>query len=462
MAKDPRFAVQIGDDPAGAPRPDGDRFSFVIAADFSGRAHRAAASAAPSAAPRTAVVDRDEIDATIAAFAPRLELAIEPGAAPIVITFASLDDFHPDRIAERVATFVQLRALRQEASTPAKRPEPRETNPDRGNAAALQLGSGSLLDQIVGGEPSPASGNMQPADALGDFVARSARGHTVPAISRDQETLIAQIDGVIEATMRVVLHHPAFQALEAAWRGVDFLVRRIDGADPRVALVDVTRDELVSFVETTKGAWSCIVAPVSFGTADVALLERLATAASRRGIPLIAGADATFAGAASFGEGDADDWSDAPIPGWDALRSQPAARFISLAMPRFVLRLPYGKQTDECDTFAFEEMTEPDHDSYLWGSGAFAVAAIVAEGVAAGEEITTQGQIDHLPLHVMRVGGEPTAKPAGETWLVQRAVVRLLDRGLTPLETSRDGDSIRLSRIQSIAMPPKPLPFAHS
>jgi len=81
----------------------------------------------------------------------------------------------------------------------------------------------------------------------------------------------------------------------------------------------------------------------------------------------------------------------------------------------------------------------------------------LGESAAEGDRPATQGVIDGLPLHTPTIDGEPTITPVGEALLTQRAVTRLLDRGLTPLETSRDGDSIRLPRVQSVANPPRQL-----
>lgn len=465
MGRDPGFEINIGERPDDDPIEESGAFTIAILGDFSGRAGRRVANDAPLSRRRARPVDRDDVDDAIAAFAPTLELSIESGQAPVVLTFASLDDFHPDRIAERTPLFQQLRAMKQQLSAKGTSPAPARpagSSESRSNAAALNLGSGSLLDRIVDGAASEESAaGVAPADELGGFVANALRGHTVPQVARDQQTLIDQVDGVIEATMRVVLHAPEVQALEALWRAVDFLVRRIDGSDPRIVLVDVTRDELIAAAEAGMPKWSLAVAPFSFGAADVATIARLAAAASRASVPVIAGANASFAGTSSFDGTDPDEWDETLPTGWNELRSSPAARFLSLALPRFVLRLPYGKATDACETMAFEEIAAPSHDAYLWASAALAAGTVIAESIAEGDDPATQGVIAGLPLHVMRVNGEPTAKPAGEAWLGQRAVTQLLDRGLTPLETSRDGDSIRLPRIQSIAAPPRPLSFDH-
>ena len=52
--------------------------------------------------------------------------------------------------------------------------------------------------------------------------------------------------------MRRVLHHPDFQSAEATWRGVEFLVRRIEtGAKMEIVLYDVSAEELAADLAAT-------------------------------------------------------------------------------------------------------------------------------------------------------------------------------------------------------------------
>jgi type VI secretion system protein ImpC len=47
--------------------------------------------------------------------------------------------------------------------------------------------------------------------------------------------------------MRTVLHHSEFQNLEALWRGMDMLLRRIEtGPSLQVLLVDVSAEEFAA------------------------------------------------------------------------------------------------------------------------------------------------------------------------------------------------------------------------
>jgi type VI secretion system protein ImpC len=472
MSRDPRAEVQLTTQFEAAPARAIDEGTFVIAVlgDFAGRrAREAARPAVPLSRRPSWRIDRDDVDAVMARIGPTLHLEIVPGESPVTLRFESLDDFHPDRLVQRVSALQQLLELREQTSPPRKQsspPAPREKDSRAADAAALTLGSGSLLDRIVdnqvGGDSAPMLSGAAAPDDLSDFVDRAVRGHVVPETPADAQALVQKIDGVIEATLRVVLHHPDFQALEALWRGVDFLVKRLDTDESlRILLIDVTKDELTMAADAPggDGPWSLLVSTDTFGPADIATLGRLAALARRLGAPLIAMADSRLGGTESLVQDpDPDDWTLPETDEWNALRRSEDAAFVSLMLPRFLLRLPYGKRTDPT-TMKFEEVDDgpPEHASYLWGASSILGALAIGESIAAGEPPATQATVDRLPLHVYTADGEATAKPCAEVLLSYDAVTRLLDRGLTPVASARDGDAIRIARLQSVASPARPL-----
>jgi type VI secretion system protein ImpC len=203
---------------------------------------------------------------------------------------------------------------------------------------------------------------------------------------------------------------------------------------------------------------------------SISIFGGLAAVAARLGAPLLAGANARFADCESFaGSPDPDDWTQ-PLAGevaelWRQLRRQPAARYASLIAPRFLLRLPYGKKTDACESFAFEEMPSPRHDEYLWGSPS------LLGGKLLGAGFTEQGwnlrpdaslEVDRLPLHVYDDDGDRAQKPCAEAWLTERSAKALAANGLTPLLSVRDRDAVLLPGLRSAADPAASLAGAWS
>src|SRR5262249_27358580 len=136
----------------------------------------------------------------------------------------------------------------------------------------------------------------------------------------------------------------------------------------------------------------------------------------------------------------------------------PEASYLGLALPRVLLRLPYGRDTDPVERFAFEEADAPFlHENYLWGNPALAVTALLASEFAEfGWHLRPERglELSGLPLHIRSEGGSARCQPCAETLLSERAAARILEAGLMPLVSIKDRDAIRLLRVQSIASPP--------
>ncbi|MGH7616644.1 MAG: type VI secretion system contractile sheath domain-containing protein, partial [Gemmatimonadaceae bacterium] len=204
--------------------------------------------------------------------------------------------------------------------------------------------------------------------------------------------------------------------------------------------------------------WSLLVGLYTFEPADVTTLSHVAALGRAVGAPWLAAAHPRFMGADSFGS-DPDEWTPASFSAWDDLRSSASASFLSLSLPRFLLRVPYGRHGEECEEMRFEEMgaAAPEHTAFLWGNPALLAALAIAEHVAEGGGPATHATIERLPLYVAPVDGEPTATPCAEALLSQRLVEEMLELGLTAIASPRDADEIRVPRIQSVAAPARPL-----
>jgi type VI secretion system protein ImpC len=468
---DDRARVEIGADtnPRSAPTEREERpFRVLVLGDFSART----AARPPLEARIIERVDRDGMDAVIARIAPTLRLSIDPDGDAERIEFTELDDFHPDQLLSRVPTLARLRALRATVES-----EPVSSTGSRAGAdAAHAVEGGSLLDRILEGEPPLASAGDAPLpssrDDLSDFIRRAVRPHVSREVDPNQRALVEQVDAVLAATLRVLLHHPEFQALESLWRGVDFFMRRCVADDFSIGLLDIGRAELFDadsrhalndrLMRSVDGEpWTLVIAAFSFGPGDVALLGSLAAMAGKTGVPWLAAAESTLGGAETFASnGDVDDWDTSPLPAWDALRREPGARYLGLALPRFLLRSPYGTD-NPVDAITFEELESgaPAHESFLWGHPAFPCALVASTPVERGRPAPSEGTIDGFPVHIMRGNGGAEGLPCAEVLISQRAVMHLLARGLTPLVSLRDGDVVRVPRLQSIAEPSTALPI---
>lgn len=490
------------------PRPD-EPFRIAVLGDFSGRCNRGAERSGEALATLSAIrVDRDEIGPVLARLAPRLRIPTTAPELPALdVAFESLDDFHPDALYERLPLFQELRELRRLARDPsfsADAPAAADTEPpdvhSRGAtspgpaspAGATPPPPGGLLDRIVdeggtggesgdesGGAPGATSGGPVVGDDLHGFIQRIAAPHAVEATPARQAEVLGRIDAVIAAQLRELLHHAHFRGLESIWRGLEMLALRVE-TDERlqIHLVDLTRDELEAELERdargeptgfrrllrdparTPGEvpWTVLIGCYAFRPGQARLLARMGAAAREAGAPFIARAAPELAGVPGFeGRPDPSDWTPLADREWNALRHSGEARWIGLALPRFLLRLPYGAEGVATDVVELEEAdSPPHHDDYLWGNPAIACAILLARSFTeAGWEMRPEQnlQLDRLPLHIAEGPTGALAQPCAESLMTDDAAARLLDLGFMPLASFRDQDRVRLVRFQSIAEP---------
>lgn len=482
------ITLTVGEPTEYRPEPD-TPLRILLLGDFRGRGGRAGETAL---ADRRAVpVDRDNFDEVLGWHGVTLELPLGGQETSLTIPLRELDDFHPDRLYRSLEVFRAMRELRAELGDPetferaaarlgvgaARDPAPPRERPP---APAPSAG---LLDEILGDGASTPAPPAAPGGEVESFIRDIVAPYLTPGIDRARQAeLLATVDEAVSARMRAILHHPRFQAVEAAWRAAFFLVRRLEtGADLQLYLADVTKEELAADLAASDdlrdtglwrllfergGAksgqpWGLLVGLYAFGPGprDVGLLARLAELARRANAPWLAEASPALLGSPSLAEAPAPrDWKPleaADEENWRDLRRLPEAAYLGLALPRMLLRLPYGKEASSVEEFGFEELPPGSpHESYLWGNPAVACAYLLAEafgrqgwGLRPGEV----REITGLPLHVYREDGEGQVKPCSEVVLSDRAVEAILERGLMPLLSQPGRDAVRLARFQSLS-----------
>ena len=146
---------------------------------------------------------------------------------------------------------------------------------------------------------------------------------------------------------------------------------------------------------------------------------------------------------------------------WRRLREHEDTRYVGLCMPRFLMRLPYGAQTDPLDVFAYEEETEGlDQSRLLWGNPAFAFAAnVVRAFVAYGwcvriRGIDRGGVVEGLPvLHHHTADGDVDRRTVTEICISERRDIDLASCGLIPLVHRKNTDIAAFISAQSLQKP---------
>jgi len=375
---------------------DGGPARYLVLGDFGGRAGE------PQA------LDRDNLNDVLSI------LQVNAGG----MRLRQLDDFHPDSLFERF-----------EMALPAPEPERERATPQADLESLLR--PTSLLEQIAAGGSDPFE----------DYVKDLARAHAAaPEMSRGSKDLTER--------MNSLLHHPRFQALEAAWRGVDFVVREMDDAAARVSIVQFSQNDLAVDLasENLKATrlysllhsrrWTAVVGLHLFDETSIELLAHVALIAGDAKIPYL-------------GQG-----SPGIATQLDVLKEIPEASYVGLALPRLLLRLPYGPRTSSVESFEYEEMPgAPVHEHYLWGNAALGPLAVLAR--ADAENLN----LDGLPAHTYKDGSEWTMKPCAEMYLTETQVLALIDCGMMPLVSYQDRPRVRVAGFRSITGKSLPLPF---
>ena len=306
------------------------------------------------------------------------------------------------------------------------------------------------------------------------------------------EAIIAAIDRKLSEQINLILHHEAFQKVESAWRGLHHLVSHSETDEKlKIRVMDISKDELRRTLRRHRGtAWDqspvfkriyeeeygqlggepygCLVADYHFDHTppDVELLAAMTRIAAASHAPFIAGSAPSLLGMESWQElanprDLAKITSNLEHAPWNALRETEDARYVGLAMPRFLARLPYGARTNPVDAFDFEEATDgADHRNYVWNNAAYAMAVNInrsfklygwctmIRGVESG------GSVEDLPCHVFPTddGGIDMKCPT-EIAISDRREAELAKAGLIPLVHRKNTGHAAFIGAQSLQKP---------
>ncbi len=305
--------------------------------------------------------------------------------------------------------------------------------------------------------------------------------------------IIAEIDHKLSEQINLILHHEEFQSLESAWRGLHYLVSNTETDEKlKLRFMDISKDDLRRNMKRYKGiAWDqsplfkqiyeeeygqlggepygCLVADYFFdhSAPDVDLLSSIGKVAASAHMPFITGASPSVM--------QMDSWQELANPrdltkiftqnleyaAWNSLRQSEDSRYIGLAMPRFLARVPYGINTNPVDDFNFEEVTNgADHTKYVWANAAYAMAVNInrsfkeygwctmIRGVESG------GVVENLPCHTFPTddGGVDMKCPT-EIAISDRREAELAKNGFIPLVHRKNTDYAAFIGAQSLQKP---------
>jgi len=306
------------------------------------------------------------------------------------------------------------------------------------------------------------------------------------------EAMIAAIDKKLTEQVNLILHHDDFQEVEGAWRGLSYLVNNTETDEMlNIRVMDISKNEVGKILKNYKGtAWDqsplfkklyeaeygqlggkpygCLVGDYHFDHSppDVAILQGMSQIAAAMHAPFIAGVDPNVMLM--------DSWQELANPrdltkifstpehaAWRSLRDSEDAKYLGLAMPRFLARLPYGAKTDPVEEFDFEEETgDADHGKYTWANSAYAMAVNINKSFklygwcSRIRGVESGGAVEGLPVHSFPTddGGVDMKCPT-EIAISDRREAELAKNGFMPLIHRKNSDIAAFIGAQSLQKP---------
>ncbi len=306
------------------------------------------------------------------------------------------------------------------------------------------------------------------------------------------KAIVAEIDKKLSEQINLILHHEDFRKIEGAWRGLHYLVNNTETDEMlKIRVMNITKTDLGKTLKKFKGtAWDqsplfkkvyeeeygqfggepfgCLVGDYFFDHSppDVELLGEMAKVSAAAHSPFIAGASPSAMQMESWQElANPRDltkiFTTPEYAAWRSLREADDARYIGLAMPRFLARIPYGARTSPVEEFDFEEDTgAADHSRYCWANAAYAMAVNInrsfkeygwcsrIRGVESG------GAVEGLPTHTFPTddGGVDMKCPT-EIAISDRREAELAKNGFMPLIHRKNSDFAAFIGAQSLQKP---------
>jgi len=304
--------------------------------------------------------------------------------------------------------------------------------------------------------------------------------------------IIAEIDRKLSEQINLIMHHEDFKALEGAWRGLHYLVNNTETDETlKIRVLNISKKDLNKTLKTFEGtAWDqspvfkklyeeefgspggqpygCLIGDYHFdhSPSDVKMLGNMAQIASAMHAPFLAGAAPTVMGMDSWQElGNPRDLTkilqSPEYASWRSLRESEDARYLGLAMPRFLSRIPYGAKTAPVEEFNFEEDTAgADHSKYVWSNAAYAMGVNVTRAFklygwcARIRGLESGGTVEGLPVHTFPTddGGVDMKCPT-EIAITDRREAELAKTGFMPLSHYKNTDFAAFMGAQSLQKP---------
>jgi len=359
---------------------------------------------------------------------------------------------------------------------------------------SVEQSGGGLLDQIVeeGRLGRDDAARQRGKDLIREFLEQVLAGEM--SVSRDTEAMInariAQIDHLLSIQLNEVLHHPQLQKLEASWRGLRYLLDQSEtGTNLKLKVLNVSKKELLRDLQRAPEfdqsaafkkvyeeefgvfgghPFGALIGDYEFGRhpEDIELLESMSHVAASAHAPFLTAAGPELLNLDSFTNLSAPRdlakiFDTTEYAKWKSFRDSDDSRYVALAMPHTLMRLPYGQDTKPVDAFNYEEAVDgTDHSKYLWGNAAYSLGSRLTNAFAeygwcvAIRGVEGGGLVQGLPAHNFQTDeGDIALKCPTEIAITDRREKELADLVLAPLVHCKGTDYAAFFSVQSCNKP---------
>ena len=353
---------------------------------------------------------------------------------------------------------------------------------------------GSLVDEILSMtkvKPSDEAYSMTKAGLQAFVKEITSQDQAKPRVTQAEvDKMVSEIDQNLSKVVDEILHHPDLQKMESSWRSLKFLIDRTDFRENiKVEMLNVSKQDLLDDFEDspeiTKSGLYKIAYTAEFGQfggqpyglmvgnyefgpggQDIKLLQHVASVAAMNHAPFISAASPEMFGIERFAElpGLKDLKSIFEMPQytkWQGFRESDDARNVALTLPHFMLRVPYGKESEPVKSFDYTEDVSKGDADFLWGNAAFAFATRVTDSFAkyrwCANIIGPQGggAVEDLPVYNYESMGEVQTKIPTEVMISDRREFELSEEGFIGLTMRKGSDNASFFSANSVQKPKK-------
>jgi len=257
------------------------------------------------------------------------------------------------------------------------------------------------------------------------------------------DKLVKALDEKISEKLNTVVHDPAFLKLEGSWRGLSYLTTNTRVSDAlKIRMMPVRKSELTRDfsreLENTKlyaalhqetynvaggQPFGALIGDYEWGPSqeDIETLSSIAGVARRTFTPFITAASSTMV--------DLPSWDDLDVKAgantlgtsmegpqfakWRSFRETEDASFVVMTLPRYLARVPYGRDSKRVEEFGYEECKlgrdgqqhELEHNQYCWSNAAYALGTKLTDAFdnfgfcTRIRGLDSGGRVSKLPLH---------------------------------------------------------------